>query len=176
MNLISLPDDQWLKSALKWSLLIIFAFSLQTQITIFAYPFNFIILIVYMYVLQTSRGVKKEEFHFGVWEIKSTVFGASVGILDDIISGSIIGPSFLSKGLIGFFGSVLFGSVFFRWTPMLGFIVVFVMTIFDALMQIVLRMIFSDIRIDLIEVSQMILLQALINLPFGLLLRPSENK
>lgn len=176
-SLAYLSDDWWLKSEIKWLLFIIFAFILQTQISSFGYSLNFIILVVYAFVLHiVKKPTKKEEFPAGEWEIKGTAFGASIGILDDIISGSIIGPSFLSKGLVGFFSAVLFGNVFFRWTALLGIIVIFFLTIFDGLIQIVLRMIFSDIKISIYNVTQMILLQALINIPFGILLKPDENK
>lgn len=172
-----LSDDWWLKSAIKWFIFIFFAFTLQSQISAFGYPLNFIILVVYAFVLHTVRKpTKKDEFMAGEWEIKGTVFGASIGILDDIITGSIVGPSCLSKGLVGFFSAVLFGNVFFKWTALLGIIVIFFLTIFDGLMQIVLRAIFSDIRISIYYVAQMILLQALINIPFGIFLKPSENK
>lgn len=172
-----LSDDWWLKSAVKWLIFIFFAFTLQSQISAFGYPLNFIILIVYAFVLHiVKKPTKKEESPAGEWEIKGTVFGASIGILDDIISGSIVGPSCLSKGLVGFFGAVLFGNVFFKWTAMLGIIVIFFLTVFDGLMQIILRIIFSEIRISIYYAIHMILLQALINIPFGILLKPADNK
>ncbi len=162
---------------IKWLIFIFFAFTLQSQISAFGYPLNFNILVVYAFVLHIAKKTtKKEEFPASEWEIKGAVFGASIGILDDIISGSIVGPSCLSKGLVGFFSAVLFGSVFFKWTTILGIIVIFFLTIFDGLMQIILRIIFNDIRISIYYVVQMILLQALINMPFGILLKPTENK
>lgn len=175
LSFISLPDDWWLAPALKWLLLIFLAFTLQTQITVFETPFNFIILIVYMFALQAHIRGEKGEFSSWIWEIKCTLFGVSVGILDDIISGSIIGPSFFSKGLIGFLIAVLFGSIFFRWTPLLGIIVVFIMTIFDGFVQIVIRLTFTEIKIDFLDASITIIMQALINLLLGLLLRPPER-
>jgi len=172
-----LSGDRRLKSALKWPLFIILALILQTQISIFGYPLNFMILVVYAFVLHTARKTaKNEEFHTGEWEIKCTVFGALIGMLDDLIAGSIIGPSFLSKGLAGFFSSVLFGNVFFRWTPLLGIIVIFFLTIFDGMLQVILRMIFSDTKIDMQDVLLMILFHALANIPFGILLKPTGNK
>jgi len=177
MNFISLPSNWWLTQALKWFLLILLAFTMQTQITVFESPFNFIILIVYLFALQTYSRVKKDESQTsGVREIKSTLFGASVGILDDLISGGLIGPSFLSKGLTGFFVAVLFGSVFFRWTPLLGVVVVFVITLFDGFVQFGIRLIFSEMQFELFNAFQAIILQALVNAPLGLLLKPSEHR
>jgi cell shape-determining protein MreD len=176
LNFISLPSNWWLTHSLKWLFFIILTFTLQTQITVFETPFNFIVVIVYLFALQGYSRVKKDESSTGMWEIKSTAFGASIGILDDLISGALIGPSFLSKGLIGYFIAVLFGSVFFRWTPLLGIIVVFVMTIFDGFIQVGIRLIFGQMKIEFLNAFLTIIIQALVNLPLGLLLRPSEHR
>lgn len=178
LNHIFLPADWWFTRALKWLFIILLAFTLQTQITIADIPFNFVALVVYMFVLQLGSRLKKEEYASGILEleIKSAVFGAALGILDDIISGTIIGPSFLSKGLIGFFVAVLFGSVFFKWTPLLGCIVIFAITTLDGVLQVIIRMVFSEIQIDFFSALSIIMIQALINLPLGLLIKPSEYR
>ncbi len=172
-----LSDDWYLKSTIKWLLFIFCAFILQTKILVFGYHLNLIILVVYAFIIHTvRRTTKKEEFRRAEWEIKCTTFGGFIGILDDIVSASIIGPSFLSKALIGFFGAVLFGNILFRWTLVLGFIVIFFLTIFDGLTQLIVRIILSDFRIGIYSVTQMILLQALINIPLSILFQPDESK
>ncbi len=169
-------DDWWFKSAIKWFFFILLAFILQTKISLFGYPLNFTVLVVYAFVLHSvKKTVKKDEFPAGGSEIKCTIFGAFIGIIDDIISGSMLGSSFLSLGLVGFFGSILFTNVLFRWTPLLGIIVIFIFAIFSGLAHVALRILFTDINISIYNAIQMIFIQAFINMPFGALLKPSKN-
>ncbi|MCX7913453.1 MAG: hypothetical protein N2511_02570 [Thermodesulfovibrionales bacterium] len=104
-------------------------------------------------------------------ELKSSIFGALIGFIDDLISNSFVGPSFLSKSLIGFFGALFFGSNFFKWTAILGVIVVSLFTLLDGLIQIVLRIIISDIKFNSTNLLLMILLQIIVNSPFGILFK-----
>lgn len=176
-NSLFLPDDSFLKSTIKWSLFILFIFIIQTKVVVFNYHLNLIILVLYAFIIHTVRmSPKKEEFHNTECEIKCSAFGAFIGILDDIISTSIIGPSFLSKSLVGFFGAILFGNIFFKWTITLGFIAIFFLTIFDGLAQFIIRIIISDFEANYLSIAQMIAMQSLVNIPFSLLFRADDSK
>jgi rod shape-determining protein MreD len=105
-------------------------------------------------------------------EAQSAVFGAIVGFIEDAVTGSVIGPAFLGKGLIGFSSVLIFTDIFFRWTPVLGGVVIITITILERLIAALLLIMFKDITINWTYTLSVILLQALINLPFGIIIRP----
>lgn len=169
-------DDILFKSALKWFFFIFLIFTLQTKISLFDNPLNLSVLLVYAYVLKSIKRSKKAELQAsGGIEIKCSVFGGLVGILEDFIAGAMLGSSFLSLGLVGFLGAILFTNVLFKWTPLLGVIIITAFTIFSGLTNVILRIIFTDLNISIHNVVEMILLQTLINMPFGILVQPSER-
>lgn len=167
--------DWWPLSLLKWLLLIFLALTFQTKILIFGFPQNFTILVVYYFIVQALNKQRKtgkiDSFRL---ETKCIIFSAFVGFINDLISNSLLGPSFLSKTLLGFTGAILFGSVFFRWTVFLGIIVVSLFTLLDGIFQVFLRVIISDIKINIGNLISMILVQSFINLPFGIILKPKD--
>ena len=157
---------------LKWSAIIFITLFFQTQITLFTVHPNLTAALVYIYAITILRQPSVVSHMSSRPETQSAVFGAMVGFIEDAVTGAIIGPSLLGKGLIGFLSVLIFTDVFFRWTPVLGGIVILTMTIFERLITTLMLMMFKDITINWTYALSVILLQALINLPFGIIIRP----
>jgi len=145
---------------LLWALIIFFTFVAQGSISLFDVTPNFTVLLV-CYI-----GVKKGE-------VKGMFFGALIGILEDSLSGAFLGPHFLSKCLIGYLSALLY-SRFFIWTPLLGIISISVLTLGDGFMAFMLRSIFDRMPAGLGAAFLIIAIQALLNAPFGVLMRPGN--
>jgi len=160
---------------LKWISFVFLSFLIQAKIEIFNYPLNLTIMLIYIFSFKALLHPSKIGGNLtGVAELKGTLFGAGIGLMEDILTGSIIGPEFFSKGLTGFICAVIFSDVVFRWTPVLGGIAVIVLTSFDGFISTGLRMFFTDITINGVYTLQMILFQSFINIPFGILFKPGN--
>jgi rod shape-determining protein MreD len=145
---------------LLWALIIFFTFVVQGSISLFDITPDFTVLLV-CYV-----GVKKGE-------VKGMFFGALIGILEDSLSGAFLGPHLLSKGLLGYLSALLY-SRFFIWTPLLGIISAAVLTLADGFMVFILRSIFDRMPGSIGAALLIITLQALLNAPFGFLMKPGN--
>jgi cell shape-determining protein MreD len=167
-------------SYIKWILFIFLVFLAQTQIALFNVPLNLTVVIVYAYGLKKLEKAKNDKY-FGKYssmglEIKSTAFGACVGLLEDIIAGGILGPAFLSKGIIGFLIIVIFTDIVFRWTPLIGILAIVAMTVLDNVIVTGLQVLFAGISINYFKVLQILFVQALMNIPFGIIFRPGLHR
>ncbi|MDI6801723.1 MAG: hypothetical protein QMD01_06730 [Thermodesulfovibrionales bacterium] len=160
---------------LKWLLFIFFAFLIQNRLRIFGFPLTISTALVYYYgVKGIHRKYRTDGYVGSTAELKSTAFGAFVGMLEDILSGSIIGPALFSKGLIGFFSIITFTDVLFKWTPLAGGLVIAVFTCIDGTVFAALRMLFSDITPNISVIFQTIIIQAVLNIPFGIIFKPAD--
>lgn len=158
-----------------WIFFIFLIFLIQTQFSIFNTPLNLTVVLSYSFALKSLPRKSMTDGYFGRRaEIKSTAFGALVGLLEDIISGSIIGPNFFSKGLIGFLSVVTFTEVVFKWTPVFGVIMVTVFTVLDGVIVAGSRIVFSNIQISMLNVVQALIIQAIVNIPFGIIFKPAK--
>jgi rod shape-determining protein MreD len=145
---------------LLWALIILFTFVAQRSISLLGITPDFTILLVcYM-------GVKKGE-------IKGMFFGALIGALEDSLSGAFLGPNLLSKGLLGYLSAILY-SRFFIWTPLLGVVSTSVLTLADGFMVFTFRSIFDRMPGSLRAVFLIVALQALLNAPFGFIIKPGN--
>lgn len=160
----------------RWIIFSFLTFLIQTQASSFLNTkLNLTIILVYFFSLQNlPRPSNTRGYYASNAEIKSVLFGAAIGLLEDILAGSIIGPAFFSKGLIGFLGVIAFTGVFFKWTPLLGCIAVIIFTFLDGAIGAVFRILFSSIDINVIEALKTILIQTLINIPFGIIFMPKK--
>lgn len=159
----------------KWIFIIFLTFLLQTQFSFFHNPLTFTIVLAYYFALKSLPRQSKAGEYFGSGaEIKSAAFGAFIGLLEDILSGSVIGPNFLSKGLIGFVGVVAFTEVVFKWTPLLGIITIVLFTALDGIIVAGMRFLFTSMHINAVAAAQIVFIQALVNIPFGIILKPKK--
>jgi cell shape-determining protein MreD len=104
------------------------------------------------------------------------MFGAFIGLMEDILSGPLIGASFFSKGFLAFLTIQSFSGLFFRWTPLLGVIVISALTFLDNVIILGFRMIFSESSMNIMPYLKMIFIQIITNLPFGIIIKPKLNK
>jgi len=107
-------------------------------------------------------------------EIKGMFIGSFIGIIEDSLSGTLLGPNLLSKGLIGYTSSFLY-SRFFMWTPLLGMVSISLFTFADSFMVFILRSIFNRMPAGTGAAFTIILIQSLCNAPLGLFLKPKKE-
>lgn len=157
---------------LKWVLLTAFIFLLQTQFTTLKDFLNITVTLVYYFGLRCLQNISARDYSVNKVIIASTAFGAAVGLAEDIITGPILGPGVLSKGLVGFITPAIFTSVVFRWTPLWGGIILVLLTVLDGVALAGSRILFTGIQISGITVFHLLVVQPLMNIPFGMVVRP----
>lgn len=106
-------------------------------------------------------------------EVPGMFFGALIGLIEDIISGVLLGPNILSKGLIGYLSSSLYRKLFI-WTPLIGAINIFSLTFLDSSIVFILRSIFDKIPVDMGTALFIIMVQSLVNAPLGIFIKPKD--
>ena len=146
---------------LLWPIIIFLVLVVQGSLSIFDVTPNFTV------VLACYIGIKKRE-------IKGMSFGALLGIIEDNLASTFLGPNMLSKGLIGYFSSLMY-SRFFVWTPVLGVISVAVLTMADGFVVLMARGIFDKMPVNFGAAAFVILIQSLLNAPFGIFLKPKKE-
>lgn len=147
---------------LLWAAILLFAFVLQGSISFFDISPNLTV------ILACYAGIKKRE-------VKGMLIGSVIGIIEDSLSGAFLGPHLLSKGLIGYLSSLTY-SRFFIWTPLLGIITMSVLTFIDGLIIFASRSIFDRIPAGFLVALFIIVIQSLLNAPFGFILRPKTEQ
>lgn len=147
---------------LLWTTIIFFTFIIQGSISIFDVTPNLIA------VLACYAGIRKKE-------VKGMFFGSLIGIVEDSLSGTLLGPNLLSKGLVGYFSSFVY-SRFFIWTPLLGIISISALTLIDSTIIFVSRSIFDRMPVSIGAAIFIVAIQSLLNAPLGILLRPKDGQ
>ncbi len=159
-------------NGLKWTLLVMLVFLLQTQ-SFFIKDFsNLTVILVYYFGLKSYQRDTKHGLSGSKAELGSFAFGVIIGLMEDVMSGAIIGPGVLSKGLLGLLTPVVFTDMVFKWTPLWGAIIVVIFTLLDGLVLIGSRIFFTGIHVTAATLFQIICIQSFVNMPFGILLRP----
>ncbi|MEC4684826.1 MAG: rod shape-determining protein MreD [Nitrospirota bacterium] len=143
-----------------WTIIIAGVFLLQSVISIDIIRVNLTLLLVYYFGLR--RG-----------ELQGAAVGISVGFLEDTLSGQLIGPGMLGKGLVGILPAYL-SDGFFIWTPLLGMLAVFALTVVDETVVYTSLSLFSQSPAPLQDFIALTIVKALINAPFGWLIRPEK--
>lgn len=160
---------------LKWLFWAAAAFLVQTQFSFAFGRLNITAVLVFYFGLKSLGGVNSRDFFGMNAEIRSAGFGALVGLSEDIISGTPVGPSLLSKGLIGLFTPLLFMDVIFIWTPLWAGIVIALFTLMDGIVVIGARMLFSDVNVNMVQAVQESIFQTLVNIPLSMILKPGKQ-
>lgn len=141
--------------------IIFFAFLLQSHVSVFGAPPNLTAAIAYYFGLKNG-------------ETKGMLFGSFIGLVEDCLSGGIIGPNLLGKGLVGFFSSFMSGG-FFRWTPLSGMIGIALLTSFDGIIVFISRTAFEHMPTSITKAIFIILISAIMNSLLGIFLRPKND-
>lgn len=159
-------------NTLKWILFAVLVFLLQTQCPFIKDYFNLTVVLVYYFGLKNHQHNYDREYSGNKAGLESMVFGVIIGLAEDVISGSAIGPGLLSKGLLGLMTPIVFTEMVFRWTPLWGAIIVVIFTLLDGMVVIGSRMLFTGIHITGAVLFRIICIQSALSMPFGILLRP----
>ena len=157
---------------LKWIIFAIFAILLQTQFSFLGRFFSGTVIIVYFFGLRSRLKLSAFAWTANKVEVTGVVYGALVGIVEDVITGSVIGPGLLSKGLIGLLTPIVFTDFIFKWTPLWGGIAIVLFTLLDGAVIVATQTYFAGIHISGISLIQIFLLRSIMNAPFGVLLKP----
>jgi len=159
-----------------WIFLAFFALLFQPKLALFDCSLNLTIVIVYAFGIKTaSPQPAASGSGDAAPEIASAAFGACVGLVEDILTGLIIGPNVLSKGLAGLAGSIVYREIFFGWSSVLGGVVLAVLTLLDGITVLAARQLFSGTTISGSVFVDVVVMQAIMNIPFGLVIRPGQN-
>jgi hypothetical protein len=158
--------------SLKWAVLAALVFLLQTQSVYIRELSNLTVLLVYCFGLKTHHYSNVRNFGINKIGFDSVVFGVTIGLIEDGMSGSIIGPGVVSKGLMGLVTPAVFTDLIFEWTPLWGAIVVIVFTFMDGVVMTGSRILFTGIHVTAASFFQILVVQSFINMPFGALLKP----
>lgn len=144
-------------------LLIIFsAFLLESRISIFGAQPDLAAAIAYYFGLKNG-------------ETKGMLFGSFVGLIGDSLSGGILGPNILGKGMVGFLSAFMSGS-FFRWTPVLGVIGISILTAINGIIVFLSKTLFEHMPTSIPSAMSIIFTAALINSLLGIFMRPQNEQ
>lgn len=144
---------------LAWFFLsIIAAFIVHSQVSLLGIAPNLTVVVVYAVGIRSGA-------------TKGILSGSAVGILEDSISGHILGPNLMGKGMAGFLASFSSGSPF-RWTPLLGMLSLFGLTLMDGGVVFLSRTIFETPPAPMATGVFTVLMQGILNAVIGIFIRP----
>lgn len=106
---------------------------------------------------------------------QGTATALVAGLLEDLLSGGLVGPSLLSKGLSGIIVANI-PAVFYYWRPLIGLASMFLITIFDDIVVYICLGIYSGQPVPFGDFVPLALGRALFNAPFGLVFRYRTNE
>jgi hypothetical protein len=166
---------KWM-SILAWGTASALAILLQPKLIIFDFPLNLTVALVYAFAINAPPLQSASTSFTDVSaEIRGSAFGAGIGLIEDAMSGSIIGLNMLSKGLTGFISSMVFRDIFYQWTPLIGCIVLFVLTLFDGIVLVLAGQFIAGVSHRSFNVIDVVLIQAVYNIPLGLFIRSGQK-
>ncbi len=112
-------------------------------------------------------------YYFGIkgGPVRGIFLGSLIGIVEDSMAGIFLGPNLLGKGVVGYFSSFMSGSLF-RWTPLLGMVSLFALTVLDGVMVVLSRTIFEAAPSSLTRWMLVVVTQGLLNTVLGIAIRP----
>jgi rod shape-determining protein MreD len=146
---------------LFWGIITFLAFGIQGTLSFFDITPNFTVILACYAGIRGGEG-------------KGLFFGSLIGILEDSLSGTLLGPHLLSKGLIGYLSAFLYSKLFI-WTPVLGIITVVVLAIVDSSIVYIARSVFGTVPSGVSSAAFIIAMQSLFNAPFGILLKKKSE-
>jgi len=142
---------------LLWAGITFLTFGIQGSISLFDITPNFTV------ILACYAGIREGEG-------KGLFFGSLIGIVEDSLSGALLGPNLLSKGLVGYLAAFLY-SKFFVWNPVLGILTVSLLTMADSFIVYTARSIFGTMPSGIGAATFIIFMQSLYNAPIGIFLK-----
>ncbi len=107
-------------------------------------------------------------------ENKGLLTGLLVGFIEDGLSAGMIGPNMLAKGVVGYVAAFFISGGFFRWTPLFGMLSLFVLTLADNTIVVLLKTVFDKPPGGFASIVFISVMQSLLNAPAGAFLRPEH--
>ncbi len=144
-----------------WPAITFLIFVIQGSISIYDITLNLTA------VLASYAGMKKGE-------TKGMFLGSLIGLVEDNLASPFLGPNLLSKGLVGYFSSLICSRLFV-WTPVLGMISIAVLTLMDGFFVLMSRSLFGGKPINFGAGAFIVIIQSLLNSPFGIFLKPKKE-
>lgn len=141
--------------------IIFIAFVLESRISVFGAQPNFSAAIAYYIGLRYGGN-------------RGLLWGAGIGITGDILAENLIGPNLLGKAAIGFLAAFISGTVL-RWTPLLGMIYIFLLSILDGIIVFSSLAIFSDAPTSFSNAAFITLISSVLNSFLGIFLKPKNE-
>lgn len=105
--------------------------------------------------------------------LKGILLGSLVGLVEDSISGCLLGPNILAKGFVGYSASFVSLSLF-RWTPLLGMTGIFVLTIIDGIIVLLFKALYETAPAVFYGTIPAIFFRGLMNSIFGVFIKPKN--
>jgi rod shape-determining protein MreD len=146
-----------------WSLTLFLALIIQSRLSLLGVSPNLTVLLAYFAGIRYGK-------------TKGLFIGALIGAIEDSVSSSLLGPHMLSKGIVGYAASFMISGGFFRWTPVLGMILLSVLTLTDNAIGFISRTLFDKMPDALSTMFFISIMQSLLNAPAGIFLRPSDEE
>jgi rod shape-determining protein MreD len=140
---------------------IVAAFVIQSRLSVFGLAPNLTALLAYYFGIKGGA-------------VKGMALGSMIGVIEDSVGGSILGPNLLGKGMVGFLASFSSGSLL-RWTPLLGAVALFALTVMDGAVVFLARSIFGAPPGSVSAAIPALLAQGFINLVPGIFIRPQNG-
>ncbi len=107
-------------------------------------------------------------------ETKGLLAGVMIGALEDSLASSMIGPNLLAKAIVGFSSSFFVSGGLLRWTPLLGVIVVSLLTAVDGFTVFLTRTLFDRAPTAASMALFVSTMQSILNAPAGIFVRPKN--
>jgi rod shape-determining protein MreD len=146
---------------LLWAGIIFVTFGIQGSVSLFDVTPNFTV------ILACYAGIREGE-------VKGLLFGSLIGIIEDSLSGNLLGPHLLSKGLTGYLAAFLYGKIFV-WTPVLGILTIMVLTVVDSFAVYTARSVFGTMPSGIGSAAFIIAMQSIMNAPLGIFLKKRKE-
>lgn len=146
---------------LLWAVITFVTFGMQGSISMFDITPNFTV------ILACFAGIREGEG-------KGLLFGSLIGIIEDSLSGHLLGPHLLSKGLTGYFSAFLYSKIFV-WTPLLGILSAVVFTVADCFSVYTARSFFGIMPASFGTAAFVAAMQSLFNAPLGIFLKKKSE-
>lgn len=105
---------------------------------------------------------------------KGLLAGLLIGFFEDSLSGGLVGPNMLSKGLVGYAAAFFIAGGLFRWTPLLGIISVSALTLAGNIVTVLSETLFNKMPGSVASIVFVSVMQALLNAPAGAFMRPEH--
>ncbi len=105
---------------------------------------------------------------------KGIVFGSLLGLVSDSISGGLLGPGLLGKGMTGYLASLFSGGLF-RWSPLFGLCGAGFLTFLDRAFSFTAVSVFDVMPAGGLHALGMMVAPAALNSIGGVFIRPAER-